>query len=121
MEVHDYVQVALPKTTRECLDNRADPKPDRCSATVDELYGKEVGACGYNTHTVEKFFARSFRERSIDTPIASRSPGQQLARNLHLSDIDLTEMMVDWVNRGVDKWNYDPREAVCSWCVFSVH
>ena len=24
-------------------------------------------------------------------------------------------MMVHWAGRGVDKWGYDPREAVCSW------
>lgn len=114
MEVHDFVEVALPKPTRECLDNRPDP-PDRCTASEDELRGKQVGSCGYNTHSTEKYFAISFRERNVESPIASRSPGPQLARNLHLSDIDLSEVMVDWVKRGVDQWNYDPRAAVCEW------
>jgi hypothetical protein len=112
--VYDFVEITLPKTTRECLDNRPDPA-DRCTASADELHGKQVGSCGYNTHSIEKYFAISFRERNIEVPIASRSPGPQLARNIHLSDIDLSEVMVDWVNRGVDKWNYDPRAAVCEW------
>ena len=118
MDIYDFVPVSLPKTTRECLDNRPDlPDGNRCTATIEELHGKQVGSCGYNTHSLEKYFAISFRERSINVPLASRSPGHQFVRNLHLSDIDLTEMMVDWVERGIDKWNYDPRESVCSWCV----
>ena len=36
-------------------------------------------------------------------------------RNARFSDIDLQEIMVAWVSRGVDKYNYDPREVVCSW------
>lgn len=114
MDVYDFIQVFLPKATRECLENRADP-PDRCTASPKELQGQKVGACGYNTHSFEKYFARSFRESSIEVPIARRSPGLQLTTSIQLSDIDISQMMIDWVNRGVDKWNYDPRDAVCTW------
>lgn len=114
-EQYDYIKVSLPETSRECLENRPEAKPNRCGAPRDVLIGDEVGSCGYNTHTLEKYFARSFRERSVEAPVAVRSPGHQLVRNVQLSDIDLTEMMVHWATRGVDKWGYDPREAVCSW------
>lgn len=115
MDAYDFMKVTLPKTTRECLENRPEAKPNRCDASDEVLIGKEVGSCGYNTHTLERYFAIGFRERSIDTPIASRSPAHQLVRNIQLSDIDLSEMMLAWASRGVDKWNYDPRDAVCSW------
>ena len=74
---------------------------------------KWIDAC--NANSFEKYFARSFRESSIEVPVARRSPGHQLTSNIQLSDVDITQMMVDWVNRGVDKWNYDPRDAVCTW------
>ena len=114
MEIHDFIQLVLPKATRECLENRPDP-PNRCNASLAELHGQKVGSCGYNTHSFEKYFARSFRESNIEVPIARRSPGHQLTSNIQLSDVDISQMMVSWVNRGVDKWNYDPRDAVCTW------
>ena len=115
MDIYDFVHLSLPPASSECLNNRPEPKPDRCEATQETLLGKEVGSCGYNTHAFEKYFARSFRERSIEQPIAERSPAHQLVRNVRISDIDLSEMMRSWATRGVDKWNYDPRESVCAW------
>ena len=115
MDIYEYVRLSLPPTSRECLENRPDPEPDRCEATKESLIGKEVGSCGYNTHSFEKYYARSFRELSIEQPVAERSPAYELVRNVQISDIDISEMMLSWATRGVDKWNYDPRESVCSW------
>lgn len=49
----DFVKVSLPVATRECLENRPEA-PDRCDASREVLLGKEVGSCGYNTHSFEK-------------------------------------------------------------------
>lgn len=54
MDIYDYVKVSLPASTRECLENRPEAKPNRCGANSTVLLGDEVGSCGYNTHTLEK-------------------------------------------------------------------
>ena len=78
MDAFNFVKVAFPEPSRQCLDNRPEPKPDRCNTTEAALVGKEVGSCGYNTHTLKNYFAVSFRKRSTETPVAVHSPGLQV-------------------------------------------
>jgi len=114
IDMYDFVHVTLPSSSRECLENRPEPTTNRCEAPREELLGKKIGSCGYNTHSFEKIFATSLRENTYNTPIEERSPAYEFSRNVRISDVDISEIMMEWTTRGIDKWNYDPREAVCS-------
>mmetsp|Transcript_6441 Transcript_6441/g.18928 ORF Transcript_6441/g.18928 Transcript_6441/m.18928 type:complete len:600 (-) Transcript_6441:129-1928(-) len=114
---YDLQPVALPKTTRECLQNRPiTGDHDRCDAELSVLRGKQVGSCGYNAHELEKVLALTLKKNDISvTNEAERSPAYDMLRNIRISDFDMVEVLAEWDSRGIDRYGYDPREAVCSW------
>jgi len=48
---------------------------------------------------------------------ALRSPAYEAITALSLTELNLGDIIDAWEHRGLDKWGYDPREAVCEWVV----
>ena len=48
---------------------------------------------------------------------AFKSPAYDGIQALSINELHLGVIMEAWESRGMDKWNYDPREAVCEWVV----
>ena len=48
---------------------------------------------------------------------AFKSPAYDGIEALSINELNLGVIMEAWESRGLDKWNYDPREAVCEWVV----
>ncbi|KAL7538557.1 hypothetical protein ACHAWF_006130 [Thalassiosira exigua] len=110
----DLFVIELMRTTSECLENRPEPVPHRCNKTRHELIGSREGSCGYTAHRLEKMYANSLLD-TLKEPEAIRSPAYQTIRNIRVNDIEITEMMLKWLQRGIDTYGYDPRDVVCEW------
>eukprot|EP00584_Thalassiosira_punctigera_P014606 CAMPEP_0172548874 /NCGR_PEP_ID=MMETSP1067-20121228/18079_1 /TAXON_ID=265564 ORGANISM="Thalassiosira punctigera, Strain Tpunct2005C2" /NCGR_SAMPLE_ID=MMETSP1067 /ASSEMBLY_ACC=CAM_ASM_000444 /LENGTH=634 /DNA_ID=CAMNT_0013336169 /DNA_START=118 /DNA_END=2023 /DNA_ORIENTATION=+ len=114
IEKYDFFRIKLMETSSVCMENRPEPIPNRCNATLEELIGTEEGSCGYTPHRLETMYSLALGE-SMNDPEAIRSPAYQTLRNIKLSDVVMNEMMLKWMNRGIDTYGYDPREVVCEW------
>ena len=110
----DYIKVAFPFPTSECIENRR-PKVDRCTANQTELVGNKEGACDLAVLPLEKFLATSLQENAFNTPVDTRSPAYQFATSFTFQNIQVEEVLQNWYQRNIDKYGYDPREAVCEY------
>jgi hypothetical protein len=115
-EQFDYVKVAFPYPTSECIENRR-PTVDRCTASHDELVGNDKGACDYPLLPLEKFVATSLQENAFATPLDTRSPAYQFVTSFTFQNIQVEQVLQNWYERDVDRFGYDPREAVCEFVV----
>jgi len=50
-----------------------------------------------------------------EQPEAERSAAYATLKNFMISDLHMTDMLNSWYSRDIDRFGYDPREAVCSW------
>ncbi|CAB9505194.1 Gamma-aminobutyric acid (GABA) B receptor [Seminavis robusta] len=51
---------------------------------------------------------------------AFQSPAYGVLQALSITELQLGDMLEAWELKGVDQWNYDPREAVCEWMAANV-
>ena len=110
----EYIKIAFPFPSTECIKNRR-PTVDRCSASKEELVGMKEGACDLAILPLEKVIAKSLRENAYDTALDTRSPAHQFATSFTFQNIHVEELLQNWYQRKVDRYGYDPREAVCEW------
>jgi hypothetical protein len=112
-----FQQVLLPEATDTCSRARVDTEA-RCSLDIMERRGSPEGACDQEAHALQKVFARSLRERTLDestTTLASRSPGYSILQSLKITDLEINHMIRTWLATNVDRYGNDAREAVCDW------
>lgn len=108
-----YTRISLPKPTQECFENR--PSSDHCNMTDDELIGNVKGSCDSAVTMMQRIVSSNLLADSLRTPEATRSPAHEILRKLYIKEVHFSTMLQQWWTRGVDTYNYDPREVVCSW------
>ncbi|KAG7354944.1 7 transmembrane sweet-taste receptor of 3 GCPR-domain containing protein [Nitzschia inconspicua] len=111
-----FQQVLLPEATETCSLNRVDTEA-RCSDDIWQRRGDERGACDQEFHALLRVVSLSFLQQALAEPLDTKSPGYGLVKNLKLSDLELNAMLRSWVEKRVDPFGNDAREAVCSWVV----
>lgn len=111
-----FQQILLPEATEVCSQNRVDTEA-RCSNDIWERRGKQEGACDQEFHALLRVVALTFQQQAQAEPLDTKSPGYDLVKNLKLTDLELNEMLRRWVDKRVDPYGNDAREAVCSWVV----
>lgn len=110
----EFVPIRLPQATLECAKNRV-PLDQRCSEDPADWIGDEKGACAGETQVLRKLLTSNLFENTYSADEASRSPAYDTLKNLYVSTLDVDNIMRLWYERNIDRWNYDLREAVCSW------
>ena len=110
----DYIRVSFPFPSSDCIENRR-PTVDRCTASHGELVGNKKGACDLGILPLEKFVATSLQENVFSTPIDTRSPSYQFISSFTFQNIQVEQLLQSWYSRNVDRYGYDPREAVCEY------
>jgi hypothetical protein len=114
----EFTHVILPPPTQECFDARVDPA-DRCNGDLQLQIGEAEGACDTAPQALQKVIGKGLREISHQQGVNEVlwSPALDAVMNYEISDLQLGQIFNYWLERGVDKWNYDPREATCRWVV----
>lgn len=114
----DLMPVLLPPPTQECLDNRIDILK-RCddSATEFDIYGDEKGACGRPSIFTMKAAVGNMQLNIQENknPKSRMSPAYEVYDDFYITDLQVDEILTEWVDRGVDKYNFDLRFATCKW------
>lgn len=112
----NFQQVLLPTVTDECSKNRVTPA-DRCEADITVRRGDPLGACDDESHALLKIISGSLPIETARTPETDRSPGYPFVRSLKVTDLQIQSMLNTWINKEVDQYGNDAREAVCGWVV----
>lgn len=111
-----FQQVLLPEATETCSRKRVDTEA-RCSEDIWERRGDSRGACDQEFHALLRVVSLPFQQQAFAEPLDTKSPGYHLVKNLKLTDLELNAMLRRWVDKQVDPFGNDAREAVCSWVV----
>jgi hypothetical protein len=114
----EFQRVSLPPPTQECIDSRVTPTI-RCQGTLEEKQGDPTAYCDMPPEPLYRLVITKVYEMSNDpsTPEARHSPAYDAIEAFTLSGMQIGKIFDHWLERGVDKWNYDPREATCQWVV----
>lgn len=106
----ELLHVQLRPPSQACVENRASPEA-RCSDDYLDRIADEVGSCDGEPHSLLKILVSSLSEDAFAQEEAERSPAYAALKGLTLSELQLGDMLDLWYNRGIDTWNYDPREV----------
>ena len=110
----EFQQILMPNPTQTCIEHRV-PVEGRCSADPIDQVGSSLGACGSHVQPYKKLIASNLFESNLDIAEALQSPAYEVISDFQISDLQINEIFDHWYERGTDRWNYDPREAVCQW------
>lgn len=113
---YSFQQVLLPTVTDVCFKNRISNE-ERCSADIMTRRGDPLGACDQESHALLKILSASLPENTIAVDDTLRSPGYPFLRGLKVTDLEMQVILNTWIEKGVDTYGNDAREAVCSWVV----
>lgn len=136
--------VQLPPPRQECVTSRVTPE-QKCSDTpLADRVGDPRGSCDSEPHSIMKLVvanlfpylngvtqitssgsndeeendnAEALPSQSTKWNPALRSPAYEGIKALSINELHLGEIIDAWESKRLDKWNYDPREAVCEWVV----
>jgi hypothetical protein len=111
--IENYQRIQLPDASRECIDNRIER--ETCLLNETELRGSQKGACDYFPKPVQRIYNSKLSQMSNGYEEVQRSPAYEFLRKFKISDFDMRDILNNWMSLGFDQYNYDPREAVCSW------
>ena len=115
----EFQRVLLPPSTEECTESRV-TIDQRCSENPEDRIGDPAGACDAEAHSYQKLIVSNMYERTYAQPEPSRSPAYDAIKAMKFSDLQLEYMFRRWYERNTDRWNYDPREAVCQWAAENI-
>jgi ABC-type proline/glycine betaine transport system substrate-binding protein len=108
-------QVLLPRATYACSRARTDAAA-RCSEDIVERRGAPLGSCDQEAHSLRKIISERFVEDSKTAAEARKSPAAEFVKNMEISSsLDMDKLLYAWVNRTMDMYGNDAREAVCAW------
>jgi hypothetical protein len=109
-------RVLLPPATETCVESRV-TEEQRCSANQYDHIGQEEGSCDAEAHSYQKLIASNMYKQYYyeGSDATTRSPAYDTIKNIQIKDLWLELMFREWYERDVDRWNYDPRSAVCEW------
>ena len=112
-------KIALTWPTQECIDNRI-TKEQRCeSETLEGLVGKAVGSCDEAPQMLHKVVVKNLHATTYDPAIAEarRSPAYDAIKGFRISELQYSDILLKWINRGIDTFGFDQRLATCQWIV----
>ena len=109
-----FEPVTLPETTAACTEG-AVSSDDRCDADPMVRVGDHVGACGQGPETLHKLIASSLGQVAASSPQPIRSAAHETITRFRINDLEIDALVDTWLQRGVDTWGYDSRDAVCHW------
>lgn len=114
----EFQRVALPPPTQECINARVDIGT-RCAGTLEERMGNPLGTCDSAPFPLLRIVTRNLFTLGQGTTLslAQYSPAYDAIRAFTFSGLQIDTIFSRWAKRGKDKWNYDPRDAVCTWVV----
>lgn len=115
----EFVPISLPAPTEICRKNRVS-NDDRCSEDIFARRGNMEGSCADELSVMRRVIVQALGDHTFLTPPGERSPAYDGIKNMRVSDISMDAMMRRWISRKVDKYGFDPREAVCSWAAENV-
>jgi hypothetical protein len=113
----EFTRVILPPPTQICEENRIDGA-NRCGDDFDLKIGSPEGSCDYAPEALQKVFGLSLKDlmENEDFPEELRSPAYDALKKYDISDLQLGNILDQWMDIGIDPWGYDPREAVSAMC-----
>lgn len=118
----EFHRINLPPPSQACVDARVGSVA-RCEAeTEGERIGEAVGSCDYSPVPLHRLVTSNLYSLSYDS---SKTPGEQspaydTIKAFSFSGLQIGDIFERWNARGVDKWNYDPRDAVCTWAADNI-
>lgn len=117
----EFQPVILPAPTQACNNARVDIRT-RCEGTLEERIGNAQGMCDYSPIPLLRLFTRNLYmlSRSMELESAQQSPAYDTIKAFTFSGLQIGTIFDRWRQRGQDKWNYDPRDAVCGWVVDNI-
>jgi hypothetical protein len=112
----EFQQVLFPAATSDCLKNQVDTEA-RCSEDITVRRGDPKGACDSEAQALQQVMATSVGETTLSQPEAIQSPAYDLIKNIKISELEIQAIFKKWMNKDVDRFGNDAREAVCIWVV----
>lgn len=108
----EFVKVAMPSPTLECLLNRIGPG-DRCLENQTRRIGHPLGICDEGARSLTKLMTRSLHDSVNDmhTPEAIKSPAYEALKKFQISNMELDQIFSNQAS------GCPPREAVCDFLV----
>lgn len=111
-------KLMLPPPTQVCVDHRVKIS-QRCneSASFQERVGDPRGACDEAPQMLHKVISSGLYGATYSSkiPDALRSPAYDLVKGFSITELQLGQILKSWTGRGIDKYGFDPRMAVCEW------
>ena len=116
-----FTKLNLPPPNQTCIDARIS-REDRCSGDIDTMRGDAYGACEYPPISLQRLISTGLYHATLgdgasDTPTALQNPSYEAISNFRITHLQLNQILGYWLERGTDKWNFDPRDAACRWVV----
>ena len=114
----EFTRVVLPPPSQECQDARINLSV-LCEGNKKAMQGNPKGACDYDAEFLKKLIAKGFQELTSgpNIPEALWSPAYDVVANFQMTSLELGKILMYWLQRGTDKYNFDPRDATCRWVV----
>ena len=113
-------RVVLPTPTQECIDHRI-LSTQRCEFDDPmEQYGDPAGACDEAPQLLQKIVASGLYEATYggsrgQMEAAKQSPAYDAIKAVKITEMQLGNILQNWINRGIDTYGFDPRLATCLW------
>jgi len=112
----EFQSVLLPPTTQKCLDSRVNPD-DRCEDNDELRTGSPDGVCAAPAIPNYKLLSKGLYKLVNDPniPEALQSPAYRVLKEFTIDSYQLGRIFNYWMEAEVDKFGFDPRDAVCRW------
>jgi len=108
--------VTLPPASEICVAKRVGPGVNgRCSSDISVRRGTKAGSCDNDHHALKKVVCSRLYSDTYDVSPPRRSPAYDFIKSIQVTDLEMEDMLKHWALRGVDKYGYDGRDAVCTW------
>jgi ABC-type proline/glycine betaine transport system substrate-binding protein len=109
----EFQPILLPPPSQECVETRVTPE-QRCSALLEDQAGLASGACDSEAHSLHQIVVANLATQMVDSKSpAEINPAYQATKEFRITDLEMATIFRHWLERGTDRWGYDPHEAVC--------
>ena len=142
----EFTKIILPPASQTCIENHI-TRDDRCSDTLEQQIGSPLGACDHPPLPLRRLVSNGLYDMTYyydghggegnsndgdgddsnegfggdgsrgDIPEALVSPSYEMISKFRITHLELNEIMGYWLERNIDQWNYDPRDATCRWVI----
>ena len=118
----EFQRINLPPPSQTCVEARVTAS-ERCEApTLEERLGDADGSCDYSPVPLHRVVTNNLYTMSYGPGVIAgeQSPAYDAIKAFTFTGLQIGEIFEKWIGRGEDKWNYDPREAVCTWAADNI-